>query len=128
MHKHNKDDFFDEYFLICSKVFLSPFHNMSRAGNFLGERKCQNNKKELSKMERDMFERIPDEVLEFILAKLSPYDDLTSASEVSQRFQRCARNVALKKNRDFIKAVHDMSLQWRKQVNRPFMLSNFHQF
>lgn len=55
---------------------------------------------------------IPDEVLEFILLHISPYEDLHSCLLVSKRWKRCVRNVVKLRKRNFKKSIAEFNVKW----------------
>ncbi|XP_072936955.1 F-box only protein 42 [Epargyreus clarus] len=58
-------------------------------------------------------EDLPDEVLEFILGFLPPYEDLQNCMAVCRRWGNCAQNVLRKTSIKLIKAVAEFNILWK---------------
>ena len=60
---------------------------------------------------------LPDEVLEFILSKVSPYGDLKACGLTCHRWHACSRNVARKSKIDFMRSIQQMRMNWSVCTN-----------
>ena len=60
---------------------------------------------------------LPDEVLEFILSKVSPYGDLKACGLTCHRWHACSRNVARKSKIDFMRSIQEMRMHWSVCTN-----------
>ncbi|XP_073457611.1 F-box only protein 42 isoform X1 [Aquarana catesbeiana] len=70
---------------------------------------------ELSKHNRSMCE-LPEEVLEYILSFLSPYQEHKTAALVCKQWYRLIKGVAHQCYHGFIKAVQDGNIQWESRT------------
>lgn len=70
---------------------------------------------EVSKHNRSMSE-LPEEVLEYILSFLSPYQEHKTAALVCKQWYRLIKGVAHQCYHGFIKAVHDGNIQWESRT------------
>ncbi|KAL3282765.1 hypothetical protein HHI36_005932 [Cryptolaemus montrouzieri] len=55
---------------------------------------------------------LPDEVLEFILSLISPYQDLHDCMAVSKRWRRCVHNVVKNRRRNLNRSISDFNVKW----------------
>ena len=66
-------------------------------------------------MEADSWiQKLPDEVLIYILTLISPYQDLHSAAQVCRQWRHCVHQVVYQRKSNFTKAVNQMKLLWTK--------------
>ena len=66
-------------------------------------------------MEADSWiQKLPDEVLIYILTLISPYQDLHSAAQVCRQWRHCVHQVVYQRKSNFNKAVNQMKLLWTK--------------
>ncbi|XP_066462423.1 F-box only protein 42 isoform X1 [Eleutherodactylus coqui] len=70
---------------------------------------------EVTKHNRSMSE-LPEEVLEYILSFLSPYQEHKTAALVCKQWYRLIKGVAHQCYHGFIKAVHDGNIQWESRT------------
>ncbi|XP_073426344.1 F-box only protein 42 [Dendrobates tinctorius] len=68
-----------------------------------------------TKHKRSMCE-LPEEVLEYILSFLSPYQEHKTAALVCKQWYRLIKGVAHQCYHGFIKAVHDGNIQWESRT------------
>ncbi|CAN2387985.1 F-box only protein 42 [Pristimantis euphronides] len=71
--------------------------------------------REVTKHNRSMSE-LPEEVLEYILSFLSPYQEHKTAALVCKQWYRLIKGVAHQCYHGFIKAVHDGNIQWESRT------------
>uniref|UniRef100_A0A6P7FJY5 F-box only protein 42 n=1 Tax=Diabrotica virgifera virgifera TaxID=50390 RepID=A0A6P7FJY5_DIAVI len=57
---------------------------------------------------------LPDEVLEFILSLIPPYNDLHDCMRVSKRWRRCVLNVVKQKQRNLYRAICEFDVRWER--------------
>ncbi|XP_068097719.1 F-box only protein 42 [Hyperolius riggenbachi] len=69
----------------------------------------------LGKHSRSMCD-LPEEVLEYILSFLSPYQEHKTAALVCKQWYRLIKGVAHQCYHGFIKAVHDGNIQWESRT------------
>ncbi|XP_069598155.1 F-box only protein 42 isoform X1 [Ranitomeya imitator] len=68
-----------------------------------------------TKHKRSMCE-LPEEVLEYILSFLSPYQEHKTAALVCKQWYRLIKGVAHQCYHGFIKAIHDGNIQWESRT------------
>ncbi|XP_050302443.1 F-box only protein 42-like [Anthonomus grandis grandis] len=61
-------------------------------------------------------DNLPEEVLEYILSKISPYQDLHDCMLVCKKWRRCVRNVTKTKRRDFQRAINEFDIKWSRST------------
>jgi F-box protein 42 len=64
-----------------------------------------------------LIESLPDEVLEFILSRVSQYGDLKACGLTCRRWNSCSKNVVRKKQADFARSVQEMQMNWSACTN-----------
>ena len=71
------------------------------------------------KMNIDMIsiDSLPDEVLEFIISKVSPYGDLKACRLTCHRWNACSKNVVRKRQADFTRSIQEMRMHWSACTN-----------
>ncbi len=62
-------------------------------------------------------ESLPDEVLEFILSRVSQYGGLKACGLTSRRWNACSKNVVRKKQADFVRSIQEMKMNWSACTN-----------
>lgn len=62
-------------------------------------------------------EELPEEVLQYILSLVSPYQDLQSCKLVSKKWRQCVLKVIRCKKWDLYKAIRDFDVRWERRIH-----------